>query len=168
VLTISRATVDQVALVHRLLTEAAGWLADLDIDQWPHPFPEHIVRRTIQDTYLAWQADELVGSVAIYWDDSTFWGAQPPDAGYVHRLVVADSHRGQGLGAGILDWAGEHIAVQGRRWLRLDCGAVNARLRAFYEHQRFQHVRDVEVSVSGAGSAGEFWRASLYQRPASP
>jgi hypothetical protein len=29
---------------------------------------------------------------------------------------------------------------------------------------QFQHVRDVEVAISGAGSTNRPWRASLYER----
>ena len=163
-LTVTRATPDQVPLVYELVNDAARRLVAQNVDQWPHPYPEHIVRRSFDRTYVAWQGDQPVGSLAIYWDDPTFWGEQPPDAGYVHRLVVAHHARGAGLGARMLDWAGEHIAGHGRPWVRLDCGAVNAPLRAFYEREGFKHVRDVEVGVRGAG-AGDVWRASLYQRP---
>lgn len=87
----------------------------------------------------------------------------PPDT--CTGLVVAHDRRGRGLGARLLDWAAAHIAERGRPWLRLDCGTVNAPLRAFYERERFAHVRDVEVDVSGYGDH-KIWRASLYQRPA--
>jgi hypothetical protein len=64
---VTRATPAQVPLVHALLSEAAGWLADRGIDQWPHPFPEHVVRASIErrDTYLAWHGDHAVGTIVI-------------------------------------------------------------------------------------------------------
>ncbi|MGI5227013.1 hypothetical protein [Actinoallomurus sp. CA-142502] len=72
------------------------------------------------------------------------------------------------MGARLLDWAGELVAGHGRRWLRLDCGADNTALRAFYERLGFRHVDDVEVTVPGAGTASGPWHASLYQRRAEP
>ncbi|WP_329257375.1 GNAT family N-acetyltransferase [Actinoallomurus sp. NBC_01490] len=166
--TVTRATEAETPLVNALLSEAAGWLAARGVDQWPHPFPEDIVRASVlrRDTYLAWRDGDPVGTLAVYWADARFWGDRPPDAGYVHRLAVARAARGDGLGARLLDWAGELVAARGRRWLRLDCGAGNTALRAFYEHLGFQHVDDVEVTVPGAGTAPGPWTASLYQRRA--
>lgn len=166
-LTVTLATAEQAGLVTGLLTDAAGRLAEWGIDQWPYPFPEHIVRASIAraDTYLAWLDGGPVGTLALYWADPTFWGDQPPNAGYVHRLVVAWTAAGQGLGAQLLDWAAGHTSAQQRRWLRLDCGADNTTLRAFYERQGFRHAGDVEVTVPSAGRDGTPWRASRYQRP---
>jgi ribosomal protein S18 acetylase RimI-like enzyme len=170
VVTVTRATPQQVPLVHALLTEAAGWLQAHGIDQWPCPFPEHIVRASVdrQDTYLAWQANDLIGTLAIYWEDVTFWGHRPPDAGYVHRLAVAGRARGQGFGARLLDWGATQAAAHHRKWLRLDCGTANTSLRTFYQRLGFQHVGDIEVNVPGAGSTNGPWRASLYQRASAP
>jgi GNAT superfamily N-acetyltransferase len=156
------ATPDQAGVVGGLLTGAARRLLDQGIRQWPHPFPDDVVRASIdrRETYLAWQDDQPVGTLAICWDDPVFWGSQPPDAGYVHRLTVADNARGHGLGSRLLDWAADHVAANGRRWLRLDCLTVNARLRAFYEGLAFRHVRDIELTMTD----GEVWPASLYER----
>jgi GNAT superfamily N-acetyltransferase len=163
------ATPDQAPLVGALLNESAAWLANRGIDQWPNPFPDDIVRASVArlDTYLAWQDGEPVGTLAVYWSDTTFWGlwrTRPADAGYVHRLAVAQRARGQGLGARLLDWAAGQVAAHGRDWLRLDCGRDNPGLRTFYERLGFQHVDDVEVAVPGAGAGADPWRASLYQR----
>lgn len=169
-LTVTRATEEQIPLVSALLTEAADWLAGRGVDQWPYPFPERIVRTSVRrrDTYLAWRDGDPVGTLAIYWQDTRFWGDRPPDAGYVHRLAVARAARGTELGARLLDWAGELVAARRRRWLRLDCGADNTALRAFYQRLGFQHVGDVEVTVPGAGRGTGPWQASLYQREAAP
>jgi ribosomal protein S18 acetylase RimI-like enzyme len=79
-------------------------------------------------------------------------------------LVVARRSAGQGLGEQLIDWAAAYIATQGRRYLRLDCGAENTSIRAYYERLSFQHAGDVEVTIEGAGSADRPWRASLYER----
>jgi ribosomal protein S18 acetylase RimI-like enzyme len=87
---------------------------------------------------------------------------QPPPVS--PPLDCRSSSCGQGLGARLIDWAGAHVASRNRRYLRLDCGAENASIRAYYEDLQFQHVRDVEVAISGAGSTNRPWRASLYER----
>jgi hypothetical protein len=50
--------------------------------------------------------------------------------------------------------------------LRLDCGAENSSIRAYYEGLGVQHIDDVEVNITGAGSTGGRWLASLYERAA--
>ena len=134
------------------------------------PVPGRIVRASIerQDTYLAWSDGSAIGSLAVYWADPTFWGHQPPDAGYVHRLVVTREAGGRGHGARLLDWAADRVRARGRHWLRLDCAAGNTTLRAFYERLGFRHVGDVEVTVPGAGTGPGSWWASRYQRPVPP
>jgi GNAT superfamily N-acetyltransferase len=169
-LAVTLATPGQAGLVTALLTEASAWLAEQGVEQWPHPFPDRIVRAFVdrQDTYLAWLDGGAIGSLAVYWADPTFWGDQPPDAGYVHRLVITRAAGGRGHGARLLDWAADHVRSRGRQWLRLDCNAENAPLRTFYERLGFRHVDDVEVTGPGAGTADVSWRASRYQRRVLP
>lgn len=165
-LRVDRATRAHLRVVTDLLTEAVDWLSERGVDQWPSPYPERIVQASIDrgDTYVASVAGDPVATLSIYWEDPVFWGARPPDAGYLHRLVVARRAAGQGVGARLIDWAGAHIATQGRRYLRLDCGAQNTSIRAYYERLSFQHTGDVEVTIEGAGSTEGPWGASLYER----
>lgn len=169
-LTIAPATPQDTPVVHALLNDAAAWLAARRIDQWPYPFPEYLVREFIgrNSTYLARYGNDPVGTLAVYWEDPTFWGAQPADAGYVHALAVDSRARGHGLGAQLLDWAARLAATRDRTWLRLDCGADNTPLRRYYERLGFQHVSDIVVAVARAGSATGPWGGSLYQREAKP
>lgn len=46
------------------------------------------------------------------------WGPQPPDAAYVHGLVIDRNHAGLGLGRALLDWAGQQARQAGRSQLR--------------------------------------------------
>jgi predicted GNAT superfamily acetyltransferase len=87
-------------------------------------------------------------------------------AGYLHRLVVARRAAGQGLGARLNGWACAHVAAHNRQYLRLDCGAENSSIRAYYEGLDVQHIHDVEVNIKGARSTDGSWRASLYERAA--
>lgn len=134
-LTIAPAAPQDTPVVHALLNDAAAWLAARRIDQWPYPFPEHLVRAFIDrnGTYIARYGNDPVGTLAVYWEDRTFWGAQPPDAGYVHALAVDSRARGHELGARLLDWAARLAATRDRTWLRLDCGTDNTPLRRYYE-----------------------------------
>lgn len=158
--TLTRATEADVPMLVALYEEAAAWLTARGLRQWvPGTYTaEEMVAgmRAGHEMYLVWRGDEPVGKLTLIWDDPESWGEQPPDAGYVHGLCVTRAVAGAGLGAALLDWAGAHVAAQGRPWLRLDCMKRNPELRAYYERQGF--------TFRGEGGSG--WSA-LYQRPAS-
>lgn len=149
-----------------MLTDAAWRLATQGIDQWPVPFPRELVAASVQrrETYLVCQGAMAIATLALSWDDPTFWGLRPTDAGYVHRLAVARVKAGRGLGAEVLDWAGEQVAKAGRRVLRLDCATGNAGLRAYYERAGFIHQTNVEID---RGAGARLWPAALYERSAT-
>jgi GNAT superfamily N-acetyltransferase len=138
-----------------VLSESARWLKSRGIEQWPDPFPPDPVERSIArgETFLVRAADEVAGTVTLRWSDPLFWGEQPPVAGYVHALAVRREFAG--LGAEVLDWAGEQVREAGRSLLRLDCRSENARLRQYYERHGFVHRGDTIV---------EDFQTSLYER----
>lgn len=90
----------------------------------------------------------VVGALRLVWDDEPVWGPQPPDAAYVHGLVIDRRHAGQGLGRSLLDWSARQARQAGRRWVRLDCGEDNGVLRGYYQRQGFVSVgrRDFDAA----------------------
>ncbi len=76
---ITLATEEDLPLVWGLLDDAARWIAARGINQWPVPFPHEIVETSLgrRDTCLARDSTEVVGTLAVYWDDPLFWGEQP-------------------------------------------------------------------------------------------
>lgn len=80
---------------------------------------------------------------------------------YVHRLAVAQTHRGSRLGQRLLVWVGQRAAERGAASVRLDCATDNPGLRRFYEEQGFRHIRDVTVR---ALDGGRELASSLYER----
>ncbi len=157
--TITRATLADLDAVIDIYEEAARWLVARGIaDQWrPGEYTAAMARHTIEqaEVYLAWRAGAAVGKCSLIWDDPTVWGAQPPNAGYVHGLATRRSEAGRGLGATLLRHAARQIAAVGRPYLRLDCSANNRALRNYYERLGFTHRGDTITSN---------WGASLYER----
>jgi hypothetical protein len=87
---------------------------------------------------VALVAGQIVGAVRLTWDDALFWpDATAGEAGYVHRLAVRRAHAGGIVSRSLLAWAAAEAATAGRRFLRLDCDARRARLRALYERVGF-------------------------------
>ncbi len=142
--------------------EAAAWLWERGIRQWrPGEFTVEALHRLLAsggEVYLARRDGAPAGGFTLQWEDAAVWGAQPPDAGYLHALCVRRADARQVLGAALLDHASQHVAATGRSWLRLDCWAGNAALRAYYEGQGFTLRGLAEKNV---------YEVALYERAAS-
>jgi protein-tyrosine phosphatase len=150
------ATLTAFVAIHE---EAAAWLWARGVKQWhAGHFTLETLRRELgegHEVYIARRAGVAAGGFTLQWDDLENWGERPPVAGYLHALCVRRADAGRGLGAALLDFAGERVAEFGRPWLRLDCWEGNATLRAYYERLGFTY--------HGIGDEG--W-AALYQRAA--
>ncbi|GGS46232.1 hypothetical protein GCM10010156_01140 [Planobispora rosea] len=171
-LTLRRATRDDLPGVLGLLAETATWLNGRGVRQWPAGgFPAERIVPLIEEGSLYVIDGEDGGdggdgtlrpaaTVALDGDaDPEFWTPldRPDSALYVHKLAVARSHSGRGLGEALLDWAGLRVLAAGRRWLRLDCAKDNPGLQAYYRRQRFTHLRTVDLPHRASGA--------LFQRP---
>jgi GNAT superfamily N-acetyltransferase len=153
-------------VVLELLGEAAEWTAAIGFPNWPARFPRAVVTRGIADRefYVVHERDAIIATVTLQWSDEMVWGRQGADAGYVHRLVVRRDRAGAGLGAAILDWAGQQVQASGRDWLRLDCTADNLPLCAYYERLGFEHRGDAEGEFTQPDGAVRRWRVRRYER----
>lgn len=142
-----RASLGDLDLAVSILTEAAEWTVNIGgPPTWPRPFPPGILLPSIArgELFLVESgANETMGTVTLQWEDPTFWGEQPPDAGYVHRLAVRRAFAGQGIGNRILGWAEDEVRAARRKFLRLDCAADNPRIRAYYEALGFRFISEV-------------------------
>jgi GNAT superfamily N-acetyltransferase len=133
--------VDDVLLV---LNEAAAWLRDRGIAQWPPRFeaPQVVGAISRGETWLVTAGRATCGTVTLDLSDRV-WDGVPGRAVYVHRMAVR--RPAAGLGAAILAWAADLAREQGLDALRLDCVASNERLRGYYEAAGFTHRGDVTV-----------------------
>jgi GNAT superfamily N-acetyltransferase len=148
-LALSRSTAVEadLAVIVRLIQEAADWLQTQDTDQWAKPWPDQAGLESRIWAGLgqgkSWICrDGAIPAATITADPDVdpYWtgSGQPESAIYVHRLVVSRQYAGTGLGAALLDWAGrtgrrEH----GARWIRVSAWTTNRRLHAYYRKQGF-------------------------------
>ena len=143
-----------------LRDDAARWLLARGIDQWrPGEIPYSWERGGDYVVFVLRRGEDRVGTVTISWDDPVIWGAQPLPAGYVHNLIVARPHGGQGLGLGLLQWAEDHVGESGRSLARLDCDARSHKLRDLYESVGYRRVRDQQYPWLGPDLA-----LTLYEK----
>lgn len=144
--------------------EAATWLWERGVRQWRPG--EFIIQEALDllasggEVYLARRDGAPAGGFTLQWEDAAVWGERSPDAGYLHALCVRRDASGLGLGAALLDYAGERVATAGRARLRLDCWAGNDALRAYYERRGFtlhglaaEHGFHVALYERAAGTA---------------
>lgn len=145
--------------VMALLDEAHDWLHTQGIhDQWDKRFnPEDMLDRIIDgEVYLTRRGAIPVGTLTLdYRPDPEFWGSPSDKAGYVHRLAVARSAAGSGVGSFMLNQAAERLLEAGRDQLRLDCAKNNSRLHRYYTQLGFHHVRTVDLPHRASGALFE-------------
>jgi len=143
-----RAQLTDAEPVFALREAAAAWLVGRGIRQWE---PGEVTLQQVRAQVVAGEwfvvryGRSVVGALRLLWEDEEMWGPQPPDAAYVHGLVVDRGYAGLGLGRALLDWAGQQARQAGRHQLRLDCSENNAALTAYYHRQGFTTVGRREV-----------------------
>jgi len=138
------ATPEQTGQVLAVLDEAAAWLHERGVEQWPVRFEPSWIEGAIRrgETWLVNVGDSASGTVTLDRSDP-LWDGEPTPSLYVHRMAVRRS--AAGLGTIILDWAADTARQEGVDALRLDCVASNERLRAYYEAAGFVHRGDAAV-----------------------
>jgi GNAT superfamily N-acetyltransferase len=157
---------DQLGDVLGVLDEAAAWLRERGITQWPARFEPSWVEGAIRrgETWLVEVDGTVRATVTVDWSDPV-WADDGGSAAYLHRMAVR--RREPGLGAVILAWAADLARQHGRDALRLDCVASNGRLRAYYEAAGFACRGD--VAVGGAPGQrlddGSVTWVSRYEMP---
>ncbi|MDQ6419465.1 GNAT family N-acetyltransferase [Paenibacillus sp. LHD-117] len=157
---IRRARADDVDRLRGLLCEAARWIrAEHGFWQWREEmFTAERVSAYVasHEMFVAFRGGELVGCFSVHWAYEEIWGEQfHDDAGYVHRLAVARSCKGEGIGSELLAFAEQYIREKGKRWMRLDCMADNPGLNRYYERSGF---------ILKGRFDGEGWSANLYEK----
>lgn len=157
---IEQARPSEAATVAAVLNEAARWIAAEGRPLWSGA--EIALERIQRDTdagsyFIARSNGEVAGVVRLDLEDPNFW--PEVEAGtslYVHKLAVNRAHAGQGVPLQLLDFARERTRSLGRPFLRLDCMADRAPLRALYERFGF--------SLHSVIRKGE-WSFARYELP---
>jgi len=125
------------------LIEAAKWVERLDgTVMWVEgELEEDRVRAEVDaGMFLVAEIDgHIAGAVRFQLEDRLFWpDLDGRDSAFVHRLAVRRTFAGQGVSTALLEWTVDRARRLGKRYLRLDCDAERARLRAFYERIGFR------------------------------
>jgi GNAT superfamily N-acetyltransferase len=148
-LAIRQATPQDVETVADILTEAARWLDENGMTMWRDD--ELLPTRIAEDVhsglfFLAESDGEPAGTIRFQLEDKRFWPDVPQqDSAFVHRLAVRRRFAGGEVSAALLLWAIARTHAVGRRYLRLDCEASRAPVRAIYERLGFRFHSNHQV-----------------------
>ena len=141
--------IDAVADIQR---EAARWLEECGIAMWRND--ELLPARIAEDInsgvfFLAACDNEPAGTIRFELEDKLFWpDSEQHDSAFFHRLAVRRRFAGGEVSSALLLWAIARTQKLGRRYLRLDCEASRARLRAVYERIGFRFHSNKQVGPS--------------------
>ena len=155
------ATRAELQMAAKVLDSASTWAEQQGFVSWPRPFPVGVLEASLAlgETYLARFEGYPIGTFALHRSDPTFWpdrADDPPDrARYLHKLAVGRGY--PSLGRLLVQLAESIARNEGATFLRLDCVALNLRLRRYYQDLGFQHCADIDVP--GLDS-----RMSLYEK----
>jgi ribosomal protein S18 acetylase RimI-like enzyme len=135
---------------------AAGWLRETKAaetgGQWLRPWPDRESRdkRIIQgiangDTWIVEEDDRTVATITYRaHGNGILWTQQElAELGvYISRLIVKREHARRGIGAALIDWAGQHgLQEWDARWIRVDVWTNNHLLHKYYRDQGFTYLR---------------------------
>ncbi|MER5888894.1 GNAT family N-acetyltransferase [Streptomyces sp. NPDC001941] len=150
-----RADAADLGFLVELRDGAARWMAERGITgQWqPGELGEDHFRRVLGhgEIWIARDGSRAVGAWELWWSDEAAWGARPPVAGYVHRLMVDRRTARPGTGSALLRAAEERVARAGRELVRLDCLADNERLNSYYLRAGYRAVGTMEGKPQPGG-----------------
>jgi len=136
------ASADADAIVETL-AEAASWVEELDgTIMWVEgELEQERVREEAEaGMFVVGEVDgRVAGAMRIQLEDRLFWPElDATDSAFVHRLAVRRAFAGRGISTALLEWAVDRARTLGKRYVRLDCDADRARLRALYERFGFR------------------------------
>jgi ribosomal protein S18 acetylase RimI-like enzyme len=181
-LSVDQATPDELPLVLELLDEAARWLRERSITQWPARFTGaedwriERIRAYIDNghTWIVRIHDTAIATFTLSCADPDYadgWPDGPETGLYIYRMAIRRQFAGHDIGGRILDWSSARAAALGYRWLRLDCHRNNHDLQGYYKAHGFARVGTLIRVINDPASGDENARyvrgsGALFQRPA--
>jgi GNAT superfamily N-acetyltransferase len=125
-----------------LIFDLSQWLKTKNVSQWTSRYPRETLEGEIhRGEVFVWRPEAiLIATVTLNEEKDAFWKKRNAEAMYLHRLAIARSHAGLGLGAKIMTWAENNIRSRGKKLLRLDCDVQNEILKKFYSNLGYEMV----------------------------
>lgn len=146
---IRQAKNQDIEIIETLYFNKIEQLAQQGLRQWEKEevtWKEMSQEYDISNFYLVYQKDKAVGAFVIIDYDPTYWlEDQPQEALYIHKVMVDDSVKKQGISDAILTFFKEEGKRRGYPVVKLDVREHKEKLRSFYERNGFKLVRIVDL-----------------------
>jgi len=145
--TIRMATVEDVPVIHRLLSELEMTLgATSKIKRKPEDLGKFgFSEEPLFEALVAWNGVEAVG-LAVYFREFSTWLGKP--GVYVQDLYVAPSQRGTGLGSKLMQAVYDRARGWEAAYCKLMVHADNEAAIAFYRRLGFKVVKGEHVLIA--------------------
>lgn len=146
---IKQATMDDIQVIETLYLKKIKQLENRKIKQWDNHevLWENLSKEyKIEQFYLVEIKGDIVASFIIVDFDPTYWlNDKAKQALYIHKLMVDDCVKKQGVSDAILTFFKEEGRRRGYPVVKLDVRAHKEKLRSFYERNGFQLVEIVDL-----------------------
>jgi ribosomal protein S18 acetylase RimI-like enzyme len=144
------ACIEEVDVLHGILTEAVRRLHEQGIAQWDEIYPDkQALARDIEnrEMHVIEQDGRVAGFIVINEDQPPEFAAvqwtYPGRALVVHRLTIAPACQNRGMATLLMDFAEETAAVRGYNCIRLDAFTRNPSALALYENRGYRKAGTV-------------------------
>jgi GNAT superfamily N-acetyltransferase len=157
-----------------LIDEASAWLRGKGTDQWATPWPNREARdervfrglRTGKTWVVEDEYSEPVATITCkQYGNENLWDAKARAhrAVYVSRLIVTRDRDGHGIGAALIDWAGQRgVRDWNAQWIRIDVWTTNTALHNYYKKLGFKYC-----GIAKAAARNHYPSAARFEKPTS-
>ena len=147
---IRKATIEDIAEIMSIVSDAQLSLRELGIDQWQDDYPsEEVIKDDIssQVGYVYCTDNKVIGYAAIVFTGEDAY-SQIPDIAWnttndyvvVHRLCVRRGYTKLGVAMALMDYASQMAIDGGYTGFRIDTHRGNIRMLAMLEKRGFKYV----------------------------
>ena len=138
-----------------IMKEVAAWAREKGFRAWKDEWltkEKLVTQEAPEEGFCVGLVDgEPACCMILQWIDTEYWPEAPKyEAGYLHKVCVRRLYAGTGQLKRLVDCAKEEALKHGARFLRLDTGWDNPKVRPLYEALGFKLVRKLEFSNGGA------------------
>ncbi len=144
------ARIQDLDIIHHIVTEATRHLNEQGIRQWDEIYPgREILSKDIekQEMHLAETDGRVAGIIVLNEDQSpeyaTIEWSIPARALVVHRLTIEPAFERRGLATALMDFAEKTAAAEGYNCMRLDAFAENPAALILYENRGYRKAGEV-------------------------
>ncbi len=134
-----------------VLDEVVDWCLATNKNMWKKDEidREELIKSLDQNSFVVLKnGTENVAGMILQWSDPIFWpSAKPYESGYIHKLCVSRKYAGRNISKNMIDYAIEKCKSNQVKYLRLDTGSDNTKLRELYERNGFVLIDFLETNA---------------------